>query len=59
MQSALSGRPVNRCAAPRGAGAQNASANLWENSLEILLQIWDEMDDWLAACRQALERNLR
>jgi hypothetical protein len=30
-----------------------------ESGLEILLQIWDEMDDWLAACRQALQRNLR
>jgi hypothetical protein len=29
-----------------------------ESFLEILLQIWDEMDDWLAACRQALKRTL-
>jgi len=26
--------------------------------VEIFLQLWDEMDDWLAACRQALERTL-
>jgi len=26
--------------------------------LEILLQIWDEMDDWFAAWRQAVKRTL-
>jgi len=27
-------------------------------TLEVLLLLWDEMDDWLSACRHLLRREL-
>ena len=50
------------CEAPHGGFAAPKPTILLNEkgliTLEVLLRLWDEMDDWLMACRQVLRRQL-
>ena len=50
------------CEAPHGGLAARQPTILSTKkgliTLEVLLRLWDEMDDWLMACRQVLRRQL-
>src|SRR5579872_2410842 len=58
--AALLSQAVRSCEAPHGgfAAPQPRIARNEKRShhLEVFLRLWDEMDDWLMACRQVLRR---